>query len=98
MKLRVYCDRRQLTCYDFALIIDSTAGAVSKWMTGGSLPSRATMVRIYQATRGQVMPNDFYDLPKLRGRPPRLPPGGVRKHAPRLRRHPLTAQADASHS
>jgi hypothetical protein len=43
-------------------------------MTGESIPNLANMVRIYRATRGAVSPNDFYELPPLRGRPPRLPP------------------------
>lgn len=36
--------------------------AVWKYAHGHAIPSRPNMMKIFEATSGQVTPNDFYDL------------------------------------
>jgi len=47
---------------EFAVKIGATDIAVGRYVTGLRLPNREAMRRIYQATAGEVMPNDFYEL------------------------------------
>lgn len=40
----------------------------SDWERGRRRPSQSLMIEIYTLTGGNVVPNDFYDLPDIRVR------------------------------
>jgi len=67
-----------VTYEQFGERIERDHSAVARYVAGKSIPSPTTMVRIYVETRGEVQPNDFYDLPDLAGviPPDDVPPSG----------------------
>lgn len=69
MTLRDWRLRKGLTLAAAAQGVGAPDGSmVSKWERGEMIPGRAYMRAIYVESAGQVQPNDFYDLPKLRAR------------------------------
>lgn len=50
---------------EFAELIGADPATVSRWRRGLTTPGPEDMLRIYEATRGKVEPNSFYDLPKV---------------------------------
>jgi DNA-binding transcriptional regulator YdaS (Cro superfamily) len=50
----------RLTVAAFAATIGASEAAVGKWARGERIPRRAMMVRIQEATGGQVTAADFY--------------------------------------
>ena len=51
----------------FAVLIGTTEMAVRRYCRGDRIPAKEQMQRIWQATNGDVTPNDFYGL-DARGR------------------------------
>jgi len=47
-----------------AKIGDCSVSGLRKWINRERIPQKDQMERIVAATDGQVLPNDFYDLPK----------------------------------
>lgn len=60
--------QRGLTWEAAARLIAVSNSTVAYRYTKGSVPRPPIMGRIYLATDGEVTPNDFYRLPKLRRR------------------------------
>ncbi len=46
-----------------ALIGDCSVSALRKWLSGERIPREEQMLRIFDVTKGDVTPNDFYSLP-----------------------------------
>lgn len=66
MKLREWLDKEQLTIEAFAKMIGVSKGAVTKWISvpkdsdmSERSPTRSTMRKIIDVTKGQVQANDF---------------------------------------
>lgn len=64
MKLGHWMQREKLTLAEVGERIDKHLSSVQKYVLG-RVPSKETMVRIFVLSRGEVTPNDFYDLPEL---------------------------------
>lgn len=63
MKLATYMKNNGIDDDAMASIIgDCSASGVRKWKYGERIPERSTMQRIFEATNGEVAPNDFYDV------------------------------------
>lgn len=62
MKLFEFLDKVQISQSEFARKIKSTQPAVSRFIIGERIPRKRLMEAIYRATKGEVQPNDFYDL------------------------------------
>lgn len=58
MRLAEYLDRNDLTNTAFARLVGVQPAAVSKWLRG-KRPDWPQLLRIRDATGGQVTPNDF---------------------------------------
>jgi transcriptional regulator with XRE-family HTH domain len=62
MKLRDWIKSTKMRQADFAAKIDMDQSAISLLCNGRAQPSVETMRRIAIATRGEVMPNDFFEF------------------------------------
>jgi len=62
MKLADYLFERNISTAEFALKINATQAAVSRYATGKRIPGPDIMSRIFAATSGAVSPNDFYGI------------------------------------
>jgi hypothetical protein len=69
MKLGDWIERERLTLEAFGRRINRNYTAVARYIRGERLPGRKTYIDIYVETRGEVTPNDFYDLPELTSSP-----------------------------
>lgn len=68
MKLSIWMKSNGLTHEEFKKAVnkqglDISVYAVDKWTTGARIPRHKEMACIYALTKGQVRPNDFYNLP-----------------------------------
>jgi transcriptional regulator with XRE-family HTH domain len=70
MKLDEWLIASGLSEREFALSIKRTQATVNRYRRAKRTPSPRDMVKILEATRGAVTPNDFYDLPPVQQRPP----------------------------
>jgi transcriptional regulator with XRE-family HTH domain len=59
MKLAAYLELRNMRDADFAALVGVSVSAVQFWRTGGRMPRKAQMQKIFEATAGAVTPNDF---------------------------------------
>jgi len=50
---------------EFSELVGADQATVSRWRRGLTTPGPEDMLRIYEATGGEVDPNSFYDLPKV---------------------------------
>jgi hypothetical protein len=64
-KLGEWLVANNMTMQQFANAIGTTKGSISEFCAGHTIPRHDLMVRIYEATRGEVQPNHFYDLPEI---------------------------------
>lgn len=55
----------RLTLDAAAALVGTVRAVWYDWEIGRRIPDRTFMPRIYRATRGEVTPTDFYDLPDL---------------------------------
>lgn len=62
MKLGEWLRSRGLSQQAFADAADISQGAVAKFVLGRAMPNRQSMRKIFDATEGQVTPNDFHDI------------------------------------
>ncbi|MBW6531906.1 helix-turn-helix domain-containing protein [Sphingomonas sp. RRHST34] len=62
MKLRDWLKKEGMEARDFAPLIGRTPEAVRRYVTGDRIPDKETMPLIAKATRGSVMPNDFFSI------------------------------------
>lgn len=62
MNIAAYRDSRNMTQADFAAGLSVAQSTVARW-EAGSMPSRDMLEKIAELTRGQVMPNDWLDIP-----------------------------------
>jgi hypothetical protein len=65
MTIHKYLRLKKLTTSQFAEQIGVTRFAVTRYMAG-RMPHPDVVCTIYKTTRGDVQPNDFYALPRLR--------------------------------
>lgn len=63
MRLAEYLAQEGMTQADFARKIGQEQATIARYCTGKRTPQPEVMRKIVQATRGQVQPNDFYDVP-----------------------------------
>jgi DNA-binding transcriptional regulator YdaS (Cro superfamily) len=63
MKLATYLETQELTDAAFARLIGVERQAVGRYKVGDRFPERPILLKIYEATGGQVTANDFADLP-----------------------------------
>jgi len=61
MKLASYLNKTGITQAQFARLIGASPGAVNRWLAGNRKPSLGQLQAIRRVTRGDVMPEDFYD-------------------------------------
>jgi transcriptional regulator with XRE-family HTH domain len=66
MTLQKWADVHQLTLRGVCQFLGVDKSLAHKWLAGETIPSAENMRNIYRKTEGEVEPNDFYDLPKLR--------------------------------
>ena len=66
MKLISWLIKNNITQKEFALLINVKPPTVSEYCNGKKIPRKEIMQRIYLVTKGQVAPNDFYDLGKCK--------------------------------
>jgi transcriptional regulator with XRE-family HTH domain len=62
MKLADYLASKEMTAQVFADSIGRAPSTVTRLLRGETVPDRATMLAIIDATSGAVTPNDFFDL------------------------------------
>lgn len=60
MKLNKYLVSRGITSREFAKKLKVSVQAVRKWRVGERTPRQHLVLRIKQATKGAVSPNDWY--------------------------------------
>jgi len=65
MKLRAYRTIANLTQQELSQQLGVTELSIIKYEAGINIPSRETMLRIYELTGGLVTPNDFFDLESI---------------------------------
>ena len=70
MKLQDWLKKEGLTHTDFLVYLKQnnaivSKGAVDKWCNGQRIPRKHDMQKIMVATKGEVSPNDFYDIKDL---------------------------------
>ena len=63
MNLNKYLALNAIKQNDFAEKIGDKPQNINKYCFGARIPRPKTMKKIFDATQGQVTPNDFYDLP-----------------------------------
>ena len=68
MDLNEYLPRHKITEAKFAEQIGTSQPTVNR-MRKGQLPSKELMVAIFEATKGAVRADDFFDLPSKRKLP-----------------------------
>lgn len=69
MTLTEYLDLHAIPQHRFAAAIGASQPAVSKWVSGISIPRRRTMLRIEEATDGAVPPESWMRDLRSRVRP-----------------------------
>ena len=62
MKLAKWLKRHKLNPTKFAKMIGRHQPTIYRYVNGERIPEPDIMQEIYSATRGEVSPNDFYDL------------------------------------
>jgi predicted site-specific integrase-resolvase len=55
-----------LTPAQFADCLGVNRALVHRWVNEGAIPTPDKMRALYRFTHGEVAPNDFYDLPRIR--------------------------------
>lgn len=65
MNLGDYLTYKKINASKAARELHVSHTAVGHWVSGKRLPRPEQMLFIYRWSRGQVQPNDFYDLPNL---------------------------------
>lgn len=55
-----------LTPAQFADCLGVNRTLVHRWVNDGAIPTPDKMRALYRFTHGEVAPNDFYDLPRIR--------------------------------
>jgi hypothetical protein len=75
MTLQKWTEVHQLNSRNVANLLGVDRSLAYKWLMGETIPSPENMRAIYRKTDGEVEPNDFYDLPRLRLKR-RAPPVG----------------------
>lgn len=66
MLLQHYMTKKNLTISQFAGMIGATDMAVRNYLGGKRIPAPELMFRIYEATKGKVTANDFYNYPSTK--------------------------------
>lgn len=62
MKLAPYLKKTGISEAHFSRLIGASPSGVNRWINGSRKPSLDQMQAIARVTRGQVRPEDFYDL------------------------------------
>lgn len=64
MKLAEYISKQGMTHAEFGALIGVPQATVSRYVNGVRIPhDKETFDKIFEATGGQVTPNDFFDTP-----------------------------------
>lgn len=64
MKLQSYLDQENLSHEAFGKLVGASEFGVRKWARGERTPRPDAMRKIVEATKGEVGPADFFDLPE----------------------------------
>ena len=62
MDLKTYLRDNRIRGYAFAAQVGASAASISRLSRGEQMPSADLARRIFDATAGQVTPNDFHDF------------------------------------
>lgn len=62
MKLKDWLAKEGLSPTDFARRLKRPQATIARYVNGDRIPEPPIMAEIVDATGGEVMPNDFYDL------------------------------------
>lgn len=65
-KMKKFLKNEGLTIAAFARLIGVSPVSVSRYLSGDRFPDQKTMQSIYEATNGEVTPNDFYGIKTVR--------------------------------
>lgn len=65
MKLAAWRRSAEMTQQQLADALGCFVTSVARYEAGRRKPDDATMIAIYRLTKGEVQPNDFYELPAL---------------------------------
>lgn len=60
--LETWLKKNELSQHQFAKLIGTRAAVVNRYILGQRTPDSSFMAKIFEATKGEVQPNDFYDL------------------------------------
>ena len=64
MKLKTWLTQSNIKRADFAAKIGITTATITRYLNGDRKPSADIFSKIFDVTKGNVTPNDFYDLPE----------------------------------
>jgi transcriptional regulator with XRE-family HTH domain len=62
MKLRAWLEKEGLSATEFGRRLNKPQPTIARYASGDRIPEPPVMAQIAEMTRGEVMPNDFYDL------------------------------------
>ena len=62
MKLDQYLSDTKTTSASFAEKLGCAVSTVTRWRNGETRPDAALALKVFEATAGQVTPNDFFDV------------------------------------
>ena len=65
MKYGDWIDREKLSHAEAGTLIGKSQAAVSRYVAGLRMPDEATLIKIFETSKGEVTPNDFVALPDL---------------------------------
>jgi transcriptional regulator with XRE-family HTH domain len=68
MRIEDWAKSRGLQLQQVAEKLGISGGHIGDWISGRSWPGREMMKRVRDLTGGEVMPNDFLDVPNRRER------------------------------
>ncbi len=59
-KIKKYCKDNKITQQEFGKIIENSYKGINFWINNDSTPNWDTMVKIILETKGEILPNDFF--------------------------------------
>lgn len=62
MQLQDYLDNKKITQTEFAEKLEVTSMSISHYCRGSRMPNKKMMAKIFLETKGEVSPNDFYNI------------------------------------
>ena len=63
MTLQEWMTANDYSVHDVAAAVDTVPHNVANWLAGNNVPNSTKMRLVIDLTKGDVTPNDFYELP-----------------------------------